>query len=158
MDSDNFADGMGGGWRIFLGGRGGLDGKEMVNLWRGGSDFLEIPIIIFVTTLIWVAVCMQIERCCITCYYSVMILAYFVSLKVSLVVPYFLDSLFKRKRTMVHVFVLCPLLFTSRRGRMWALSTKCKNDDADSIDWMSSLWSNFMEEINPNSESLRANT
>ena len=139
--------------KIHLSSRWERNGKFL----KGGSDFLEITIIIFVTFLIWVAVCTQIERRCIT-YYSVMFLAYFVSLKVSLVVPYFLNSLFKRKGTMGLVLVLCPLLFTSRRGKMWALSTKCKNDDADFIDWMSFLWSNFVEEINPNSDSLRANT
>ena len=40
---------------------------------------------------------MHTERCCITYYFSFLILAYFVSLRAFLIVLYFINSLFKRK-------------------------------------------------------------
>ena len=51
------------------------------------------------------------------------------------------------------MFVLCPLLFLYRVGKMQALIYACKIDQA----WMTIPPSNLMEEISPNTEALRAN-
>ena len=56
-----------------------------------------------------------------------------------------------------YVFVLRLLLSPSSGGRTQPLSSGCKTDKADFTDWVSSLPSNFMEEISPNPEALNAN-
>ena len=53
---------------------------------EGESGFLDVAIIIYVQT----------ERC-LSCYFYLMFLAFFVLLKVFLTVFYFINSLFKRK-------------------------------------------------------------
>ena len=58
----------------------------------------------------------------------------------------------------VCVHVLRSLLYPTIRGRMCALSSECKTDQAHFTDWMSFLQSNFMEEIGPNPELLNTNT
>ena len=54
------------------------------------------------------------------------------------------------------VFILCPLLFSSRRNRTWTLSSKCKIDQVDFPDRVSFL-SKFLE-INPSKAALSENT
>ena len=54
----------------------------------------------------------------------------------------------------VCVFILHPLLFPYRGARTWVLSSPCKTDWADFIDWMSFLPSNLIEEINHDAEPL----
>ena len=44
------------------------------------------------------------------------------------------------------VFILIPLLFRYRRGRMRVLSSACKTGEADFADWMSLLPSNLMRQ------------
>ena len=55
------------------------------------------------------------------------------------------------------VFILCPLLFSSRRNRTWTLSSKCKIDQVDFPDRVSFLSSKFLE-INPSKAALSENT
>ena len=50
------------------------------------------------------------------------------------------------------------LLYLTRRGRTWILSSDCKTDQADFTDWMSFLTCDPMEEIPPNPEALSTNT
>ena len=133
---------------ITKGGRGWI----WTIFWDGGGYF---------TTLIWVTACVQTEIWCINCYFSLVFLADSILLKVFSVVLYFLNGLFKKKsvkRTVVHMLVLRPLLFCSIGGRTRALSTKCKIDQVDFIDWISFQPSNLMEEISSNPEILRTNT
>ena len=55
-----------------------------------------------------------------------------------------------------YMFVLCPLLFFSRKGRMQVLlNSTCKMDQADSTVCMSFLSSNHTEENSPNADALR---
>ena len=55
-----------------------------------------------------------------------------------------------------YMFVLCPLLFFSRKGRMQVLlNSTCKMDQADSTVCMSFLSSNRTEENSPNADALR---
>ena len=49
MDFNDFAER--GVWKIFL--EGGLDGKGVVNFWRGGPGFFEIAIINFTSQLLF---------------------------------------------------------------------------------------------------------
>ena len=58
-------------------------------------------------------------------------------------------------------FVLLPVIFPYRGGRMWALSSESKIDHADitfNILHYIFLSFNFMEEISPNSETRSTNT
>ena len=82
---------MGKGWSIF----------------GGASGFLEIAIINFTSHLVllyfyfyfsFTTINVQTERFCINCYFSLMFLGYFFLLKFFLIVVYFINSLFKRKR------------------------------------------------------------
>ena len=57
-----------------------------------------------------------------------------------------------------YVLLLCLLLCPPRRGRMQALSSEFKIDQADFIYWMSFLPSNLIKEISPNPKALSANT
>ena len=74
--------------------------------------------------------------------------------KVSWQVKYILPS----KGVCVCVFVLRPLLFPSRRGRMRALSSAYNTDRAEITDWMPFLPTNLMAGISPNTEALSTNT
>ena len=56
------------------------------------------------------------------------------------------------------VHVLRSLLFPTIRGRMWALSSERKTDQAHFTDWISFLQSNLMEEIGPHPKLLRTST
>ena len=58
----------------------------------------------------------------------------------------------------VCVFVLHTSLFPSRGGRMRALNSECKINQADFTDNMSFPSSNLMEEISPDPEALNKNT
>ena len=66
--------------------------------WSRGSGFLaDSSYEFYFTVLIWPTVYVQTERCCINCYCPLIFLAYFVLLKVFLVVIYFINNLFKFK-------------------------------------------------------------
>ena len=51
-----------------------------------------------------------------------------------------------------------PLLFCTKRGKMWVLSSECKIDQTDFTNWVSFLPSNLMEEIRPNLDVHSVNT
>ena len=86
--------------RIVFG--GGLIGKGWhlgwLIFWSRVSGFLaDSSYEFYFTVLIWLTVYVQTERCCINCYCPLIFLAYFVLLKVFLVVIYFINNLFKFK-------------------------------------------------------------
>ena len=56
----------------------------------------------------------------------------------------------------VCVLVLCLLLFPSKQGRVWTLSSEYNIDQVVLTDWISFLPSNLRVEINPNPEALSA--
>ena len=58
----------------------------------------------------------------------------------------------------VFVHVLRFLLFTSKRGRTWALSSEYKTHQAHCTNWMSFLQTNLLEETGPYTEFFWANT
>ena len=74
-----------------------LDGKRGINFWRGFRIFRDSNYNFYITTLIWPTIYTQVEKFCITFYFSLMFLAYFVLLKVFLIVSYFINNLCKRK-------------------------------------------------------------
>ena len=58
----------------------------------------------------------------------------------------------------MHVCVrFTSFIISLERGRTRALSSACKINQADFIDYMSFLPSNLMQEINPNTEALSTN-
>ena len=75
--------------------------KRVLNFWSEFGVFREnyykFYITISITTLIWVAIWRANWKMFIICYFSLMSLAYFVLLKVFLIVFYFTNRLFKRK-------------------------------------------------------------
>ena len=52
------------------------------------------------------------------------------------------------------MLILRSLLFPSKRGRTWALSSECENNQVDFADWIFFPPFNLMKEINPNLETL----
>ena len=64
--------------KIFFQGRR-LDGKNVINFWRGFRVFRDDHCKFHFTTLIWLTIFEETERHCITCYFSLMFLAYFIS-------------------------------------------------------------------------------
>ena len=68
-----------GGWRFFFQVRR-LDGKKVINFWRGFGVFRDDHCKFHFTALIWLTIFEETERHCITCYFSLMFLAYFISL------------------------------------------------------------------------------
>ena len=80
--------------KFFL--EGGLDGKGGSIFGGGFRVFGDGNYKFYFATLIWLTIYVQTGRCCITCYFSLMLLASSVSLDVFLIVSYLTNSLFKR--------------------------------------------------------------
>ena len=79
---------------------GELDEKGVFNYWREGSKFLEKGITNFSSWLLFDStIKVYTERCCVTWYFSLTCLAYFVSLKDFLIVFYFINSLNLRRKS-----------------------------------------------------------
>ena len=82
-------------WRSGL----GLMGKSWSIFGGGFWVFRNTNYKYYFTTLTWLTICMQTGICCITCCFSLVFLAYFVLLKVFIIVFYFINfinSLFKK--------------------------------------------------------------
>ena len=64
----------------------------------GLKKFLEegVSYKLYITTPIWLTIYMQNGRYCITCYFSVTFLDFFLLLKYFLIVSYFINNLFKK--------------------------------------------------------------
>ena len=57
----------------------------------------------------------------------------------------------------VYVFILRPLLSPPIVGRVWALSSKYRTDQAGLTDWMTFLPFGLIEDISPDEENFSAN-
>lgn len=62
------------------------------------------------------------------------------------------------EKHIICVFVLRPLLFLFKWGRMKALGSAHKTDQVDFTDWMLFLPSNQMEEVGSDTEAASTNT
>ena len=72
-------------------------GKRWSIFGEGFSVFRDSNYKFYFTTLIWLTIYVLSESFCITCYFSLMLLAYFVLLKVFLIVYYFMIAYLREK-------------------------------------------------------------
>ena len=72
-------------------------GKRWSIFGEGFSVFSDSNYKFYFTTLIWLTIYVLSESFCITCYFSLMLLAYFVLLKVFLIVYYFMIAYLREK-------------------------------------------------------------